>query len=175
MSKGAKKTKNTEKDIQEIDVGDALISWESWDRPPHERSKQWYIIASIIGVALIAWGIWQENYLFAIIVLMTAVILLFGQLKPSERMMVHITSLGVVFCDDFYPYEAIRDFSIVYKPPQVKLLYISFHKSWQPMISVPIEEANPNDLRESLLPYIFENLEREDEALTDTLRRVYKL
>lgn len=175
MSKGAKKTQKANEVVQEIDVGDALLSWESWNHPPHERSRRWYFIAAAIGVAFIVWAIWQENYLFAIIVLMTAVILLFGQIQPSERMMVHVTTLGIVFGDDFYPYDAMKDFSIVYQPPEVKNLYISFHKTWQPMISIPIEDANPNDLRESLLPYLFENLEREDETLTDTIRRVYKL
>ncbi len=175
MSKAKEKNKPQKEDHREIDVGDALLSWESWDNPPHERSRRWYLIAGGIGIALIVWAIWQENFLFAIIVLMTAVIVLFGQLKPSNRIMVHITSLGVVFGEDFYPYEEIRDFSIIYQPPHVRLLYISFNKAWQPTIAVPTEDADPNTLREVLLPYLFENLEREDETLTDSIRRVYKL
>jgi hypothetical protein len=170
----AKQKNNQAPAVQEIDVGNALLSWESWDRPPMERSKTWYAIAGTIGVLLIAWSIWQENYLFAIIVVMTAVILLFGQLIPPNRISVHITDLGVVYGDTFYPFEDLRDFSIVYKPP-VKTLYISFYKSIRPMIAVPIEDADPNALREALLPYVFENLEREEELLTDTIRRVYKL
>jgi len=35
--------------------------------------------------------------------------------------------------------------------------------------------VDPNAVRDSLLPYAFENLSREEEALTDMVKRLYKL
>ena len=69
----------------------------------------------------------------------------------------------------------IKEFALLYEPPIVKTLYVDFNSFWRPMVSIQLEDVDPNLVRESLLPYAYENLEREDETLTDMLRRMYKL
>ncbi len=169
------KIKDIEVDFEEVDVGDEIIGWDAWDSPPHERGILWYVIVGAIGLGLIVYAIFSANYLFAIIILMTAVIMIVAGLGESKRVNIHLTNLGIVFGEEFYQYQDIKDFSIAYNPPEVKLLYIDFHKIWRPLIAVPLEGTDPNIVREALLPYIFENLEREDEHLTDMMKRLYKL
>ena len=158
-----------------IDAGAPMMSWESWEFPRSERSKRWYITASVVGLFLILYAVFTANFIFGVIVLMFAVITLLQDLKKPARLPAHITSKGLVFGDDFYPFEEIRDFSLTYDPPTINTLYVSFHSRLQPMLSIGLEELNPNDVRATLLPFVFENLEREGESLTDVLRRVYKL
>ncbi|MBU0613731.1 hypothetical protein KJ766_00385 [Patescibacteria group bacterium] len=168
-----KKAKRPE--FEEIDVGDEIVSWQAWEFPKHERGTLWYVIVGSIGVSLIVYAVISANYLFAIIILMIAVILIITGLRKPEIVQVYLTNLGVVFGEEFYPYQEIKDFSIAYNPPEVKLLYIDFHKVWRPLVSIPLEDADPNEVREVLLPYAFENLEREEEHLTDMMKRLYKL
>lgn len=158
-----------------IDAGHVQVSWETWEYPPHERSLLWFIVAGILGAALLVYAIISANYLFAIIVLMMGVILLVNGLRHPDRVDVHITDQGVVVGDVFYGFGVIKDFSIIYEPPDVKVLYIDFNNMWQPLLAVPLEDIDPNAVRDSLLPYVFENLRREEETLTDTIRRLYKL
>lgn len=164
-----------EQDDELIDVGNALVSWETWEYPPHERSRTWYLIVGIIATCLLVYSIVTANYLFSIIVLMTGIIMLINGTRHPNREQVHITDMGVVIGDNFYDYKMIKEFALVYEPPIVKNLYIDFNNVLRPMISLDLEDTDPNLVRESLLPYVFENLEREDEALTDMLRRLYKL
>lgn len=158
-----------------IDAGVPMMSWESWEFPFVERSKRWYIIASAIGLFLILYAVFTANFIFGVIVLMFAVITLIQDLKKPNRIQVHITSKGLVFGEQFFSFEDIRDFSLAYDPPMLNNLYISFHGRFQPMLSISLEDLNPNEVRNTLLPFVFENLEREGESLTDVLRRVYKL
>lgn len=158
-----------------IDAGVPIMSWESWEFPLVERSKRWYILASFAGLFLILYAVFTANFIFGVIVLMFAVITLIQDLKKPNRVQVHITSKGLVFGDQFFAFADIRDFSLTYDPPTLNTLYVAFHGRLQPMLSIGLEELNPNDVRKTLLPYIFENLEREGESLTDVLRRVYKL
>jgi hypothetical protein len=158
-----------------IDAGDTQVAWEAWEYEPHERSLVWFIIAGIIGAVLLVYAISTANYLFAIIVLMMGVIMLIDGLRHPDRIDVHITDQGLVFGDQFYNFNMIKDFSIIYEPPDVKLLYVDFNNVWQPFLVVPLENVDPNVVRDNLLPYAFENLSREEEALTDMLRRMYKL
>lgn len=158
-----------------IDAGLPMMSWDSWEFPMVERSKRWYIVASAIGLFLILYAVFTANFIFGVIILMFAVITLIQDLKKPNRVEVHVTSKGIVFGDQFFSYDEIRDFSLTYDPPVINTLYLSFHSRLQPMLSIALEELNPNEVRRTLLPFVFENLEREGESLTDVLRRVYKM
>lgn len=158
-----------------IDAGDVLFSWETWEYPVTERSSRWYVIATTSGLACLLYAIFTANYIFAVIVVMFAVIIMMRDIKKPDRTHSYITTEGIVFSDKLYTYKEIRDFSITYDLPNIKNLYITFNSTFQPMLSIPIEEANPNLVRAALLPFVYENLGRDGETLTDTLRRVYKL
>lgn len=160
---------------QGIDAGDILFSWETWEFPPTERTGKWYAIATLSGLGCLVYAMFTANYIFAIIVVMFAVIVMMKDIRKPARTQTYITTEGVVFNDRLYTFRDLRDFSITYEPPTVKNLYLTFSSSLQPMLSIPLEDANPNLVRAALLPFVYENLARDGETLTDTLRRVYKL
>ncbi|HLD21202.1 MAG TPA: hypothetical protein VJB64_03855 [Patescibacteria group bacterium] len=159
----------------QINIGSPQLEWEVDEYPMHQRSKLWYILAAVIGVALIVYAISTANFLFAVIILMVGVITLLSSFVPPDRVPVLITNTGVVVSDMYYDFQAIKDFSIAYDPPHVKNLYFEFHSPWQPLLTVPLEDIDPNEIRDLLLPYCLENLQRVEENLTDVLRRLYKL
>ena len=158
-----------------VDAGDILFTWETWEYPPTERSGRWYAIAASAGLFCLIYAMFTANYIFAVIVVMFAVIIMMRDIRKPGRTQTYITTGGVVFADRLYTFKDIQDFSITYDPPQVKNLYLTFNRTSQPMLSIPLEDANPNLVRAALLPFVYENLARDGETLTDTLRRVYKL
>jgi hypothetical protein len=160
--------------VEEVEVGDALMSWETWEFPPHERSRVWFIVMGILCVVCLVYAFSSANFLFAVVILMFVVITMVNMIRKPQRLPVHVTTLGIVLGNEFFPYDDIKDFSIVYKPP-VKTLYLDFKNSWKPLTSIPLEEIDPNQLREQMLAFVFENLDRDDESLTDTIARLYKM
>lgn len=167
--------KNTSNEPTGIDAGEELYAWETWDKPPLPRSKWWYISAGVIAIGLVIYAVLTANYLFGLIILMIGITMLVIGMKEPRRVPVHITNLGVVFADEFYPFKDMKDFSIVYDPPEVKALYIDFKRITHPLVSIDLDEANPNAVRELLLQFVMENMDREEEHFSDVLRRVYKL
>ena len=155
--------------------GTEILSWQIDEYPDHERSRFWYIVGSLFSLGLIFYGLLTANFLFALIILMIDLIFLLSIFKKPERISVIISTTGILIGNGFYDYRLIKDFSIVYNPPQVKNLYLDFYSPWRPLISVPTEEIDPNQIREILLNFCMENFERNEETLTDLLRRVYKL
>ena len=164
-----------EAEAPQVNIGSAQLEWEVDEYPMHQRSKIWYILAAVAGVALIIYAIATANFLFAVIILMVGVITLLSSFVAPDRVPVIITNTGVVVSDLYYDFQSIRDFSIAYDPPHVKNLYFEFHSPWQPLLTVPLEDIDPNQVRDLLLPYCLENLHRVEENLTDVLRRLYKL
>jgi len=155
--------------------GNSLISWEVDEHVRHNRTLAWYIIVAVIGVGLIVYALLTANFLFAVIILLFGVISYLAGLRDSERVQVHITDNGALFGAAFYPYKNIKDFAIIYEPPEVKVLYLDFHSGLHPMMSIPLEDTDPNHVRECLLPYVKEDLKRKEETLTDLVSRLYKL
>jgi len=155
--------------------GNPLLVWQVDAFPYFERSKLWYILATILGALCIVYAIATANFLFALIVLITGVIILITSFRKSERMDVIVTELGMVIGEAFYPFKEIKDFSVVYDPPTVKTLYLGFSSVLRPLLSIPLEEMDPNAVREHLSNFCKENTERNAESLTDSMRRVYKL
>ena len=102
--------------------GQHLIGWEVDEYRRHDRPFRWYITITVIGVALILYALLTANFLFAIIILLFGVISFLAGLREPERVDVHITNNGAVLGQSFYPYKEIKDFSIVYEPPEVKVL-----------------------------------------------------
>ncbi len=164
-----------EEQIQPPTFGRALVSWETWEYPKHDRSPLWYLIAGVIAVLLILYALLTASFPFAVIILMTGIIIFLSHLHEPERIMIHVTTNGIIMGRHFYAYKEIRDFSVVYNPPQAKLLYLDFTGRLHPMTSIPLEEVNPNEVREALLPYAIENLQRDEETLTDVLARIFRI
>lgn len=158
-----------------VDVGRVLLAWETWEFPPVERSTKWYVLAGLIGLGMLIFAMLTRNFVFALIIIMFAVIMLMRDLRKPERVRVALTSEGVVFNNEFYPYGDIKDFSVIYEPPAVSNLYLGFNGRFSPLVSIPLDDSDPNEVRSQLLPFVFENLDRDGESLTDILGRVYKL
>jgi len=157
------------------EYGKILATWQVDEFPNHDRSRVWYALGAIIAVGLIVYAIFTANFLFAVIILLAGLVTMLSTFKPPEKLDVAITSTGVIVGDHYHPFKEIKDFSIAYEPPVVKLLYFDFVSPWTPLISIPLEDNDPNYVRECLLPFCLENLERSEETLTDYVRRLYKL
>ncbi len=157
------------------DYGTPLLSWQVDEYQRVERSARWYLIAGVIAVALIVYAVATANFLFAVIILMAGVVTLVTSFTAPRRIDVVITDQGVAIGERFYEYKKLRDFSLAYQPPEIKILYLDFASPLNPLLSIPLEETDPNDVRDALLGYCRENLDRTEETLTDRLRRVYKL
>jgi len=165
----------TQESLESVDIGEPILEWEVDEFMRHERSRAWYILAALAGAAFIVYAVVTANFLFAVIILMIGVITLLTTFKEPERVSIAITTTGILVENTYYDYDAVRNFSIVYQPPDVALLYVDFHSRWHPMLSIPLEQMDPNDVREALRLFCAEDLSRVEERLTDVARRMYKL
>lgn len=165
----------TESDSAIPYYGEPVLAWEVDEYPRVERSRRWYVLASLVATALIIYAVVTANFLFAVIVLMIGVITLATSFSEPTRVEVIFTTLGMVVGSRFYEYRAIKDFSLAYNPPLVKNLYVTFTSPLTPFLSIPLEDTDPNEIREHLMAYCQENLDRTEESLTDRLQRMYKL
>ncbi len=152
-----------------------LVAWAIPEYVKHERGWKWYLVAGILGVALVLWGVFTANFLFAIIIVMAGLIMFLTSQREPEQVPFAVTVGGIFIGDHYHPYYEFRNFSILYEPPHLKCLYLVSEKRVRPLIKIPLEDTDPVIVRDTLLQFLPEDLQRVEESLTEMIARVYKL
>jgi hypothetical protein len=158
------------------ELGKKIINWIIPEYDKHERTKRWYIISAIVGLFFIIYSFFSGNFLFAAIVIIGALVIMIHDGQEPIKIDFSITDEGLIVGKKFYDYDFIKDFSIVYKPNQnIKNLYFEFKNVVRPRLSIPLGNMNPLPIRENLLKYLPEDLERTDQPLSEALAKMFKL
>ena len=177
-----------------VDYGQILASWQFPEYVKHERSLKWYvfffiilatiILVSIVGLDItffkIAGGpfaltIDKGNYLFVILIVLFLILYFYYERKAIENVSIFLTEDGVVINNKLIEYNSLDHFYLVYYPPKIKNLYLQPKNILRPVIVVPLENENPIEIREILLRYLQENLEKEEMPASESLSKVLKL
>ncbi len=160
--------------IEGEDLGKILFKWQFPEFPKYDRKRGWYIWGGIIIFVFIIYSIITSNFLFALItVIFTLTIMLFRQSENTVDF--KITEDGIVVNSKFYEYKEIKNFYIIYEPPEVKNLYFEPKSLLSPRIPINLEDQNPVLIRKTLLQYLDEDLDRENEPTSDQFSRLFKL
>ena len=160
----------------EENYGEELLSWEMPEYTTYQRGKLWYVLAVVVSCGLIAYALYDHNYLFALIIVMFLVISIINNIKKPDNLDVVITTMGIGIGEKFYNFEVFHSFSVIYKPTEdLKMLYLEFGSILRPRVSVPLQDINPLKVREILINRISEDLERTDEPNTDFFSKKLKL
>ena len=152
------------------------IAWKIPEYEKHEKNRNWYIIAAVIALALITYAIFTRNYLFALIIVIIAFIIITRDSQDPLVVIFSLESTGVRLGQSFYSYDTFKDFSVVFRPnDNIKGLYLNFKNTLRPHLSIPLKEASPVEVRNYLLRFLVEDLERNDAPLSEGLSKVLKL
>jgi len=157
------------------DHGQSLAKWNFPEFIKTERSKSWYFVAFVIFAFLLIYALVTVNFLFAVIIIISAIIIVMRNRTEPEQVTVELTEDGLAVDNKFYDYDAVRYFYILYKPPELKNLYFEFKAVTKPRLIVPLENQNPLEIRDILNQYLTENLEKEEEPASEALRKLFKL
>lgn len=161
---------------ENLDFGQELMSWEIPEYDKHERTTGWYIMAGLICLGLMIYGFYTANYLFVIIIFLFVGLNVINYFRQPDLLEFIITTEGIIIGTNFYDFDDIKDFSVIYKPSRnVRTLYLNFKSILRPRLSIPLADVNPVDVREHLIKYLAEDLERTDEANSDYIAKKLKL
>lgn len=160
---------------ENVNIGNIIYEWWVREYEQHDRSRRWYIVSGLIGLALIVFALFTANYIFAVLIVLFAIVLYLHELQEPLEVYFAITDVGIVLGRKFYRFSELSNFWIIYNPPEVKSLYFTLGNVLKHRLQVPLTEVNPVELREYLMQYLEEDLSQEDEPASDKLARVFKI
>lgn len=162
-------------------VEDAVIKSQDrfvWEAPAYlkfDRGPAWYFVMALTAVALMAYAVWTANFLFAFIILLMGILLLLVGNKEPENILVQVGDNGVVWNGRLLLFQDLDQFSIVYQPPFLKVLYIEAKSPVVPRLRVELEAQDPIALRNHLRQYLKEDMDLQSEHISDIVARLLRL
>lgn len=160
---------------QQTDLGKQLLGWRFPEYPDRQRSLASWFFLLLAGVLLLIIAVSTGNFLFAVIIILAAIIYILQQRVKAQLVPFGIHEDGIAVGKDRYPYRDIDRFWIVYKPGEAQMLYFHFRSTVRPYLAIPLVDQNPLKVRDILGTYLFEDLEKEDEPVTEEIARHLKI
>lgn len=154
-------------------TGESLYQWTVVEYENHVRGTFWHVLMISLGIILVIYALATDNFLFAIIIILSAIILFLQSAVEPARVPVSITDLGVVIGDRFYNYNEFRAFYMIYNQ-ETQTLFFETKSSLRPDLRIAIGEQDPIEIRDTLQEVLDEDLEKE-EPLSDRAARNWKI
>ncbi len=152
------------------------ISWTVSEYESHAKNNTWYIIAGIIAISSIVYAYFTNNYMFILIIIITAFLLILREKDNIESININLTPEGIFVGQKFYDYDEFKDFLVLYKPQQdIKNLYLEFNSGIKQRVSISLENMDPSQVRNYLLKYLHEDSERVGIPVSEKLTKFLKL
>jgi hypothetical protein len=153
-----------------------IMGWDVDERTHYDRDRRWYLIAGFVAGAMLILAILTMNYLFAVIIILTAIVYIYNHGQAPLKVRFSVTDEGVRYGSRFYDFDDLKDFSIVYKPKLgINNLYFEVQGFFQQRLSIPLGPENPLPIRQKLLQYLPEDKDRTEIPLSEALARMLRL
>ena len=165
----------SEKTSEEKELTEVIFSWRFPEYVQYHKNIWWYVISLVILAALVVWQIMVNDVTFAIFLVLFYLITLLYENRSPEMLLFAITPDGVKVGKNFHFYREFSHFYVIYQEQGVKNLYLEFRNVLRGRIIVPLDGQNAVAVREYLLNYLREDLDRESEPASEQLRRWLRL
>jgi hypothetical protein len=129
---------------------DPRISWSIEEYAYREKGPDWYWALGVIAIAGAAIAVITDNPLFAIFIILGAIILGFYAHRKPDILDVSISDEGITIKNYLYPYEKIKGFAVD-EHELGNFLLIESDRAIVPIISIPIPEGLDGDALTELL------------------------
>lgn len=127
------------------------ISWHALEYKKREKTADWYWAVGIIAISIAVISIFMHNILFAILIIIAVSTLVMFAVREPKIIHIELSDKGVRLDKQLYPYVSLEAFWVDASEEKEERIILKSKKTVMPLIIVPIEEYNHEDVRSFLL------------------------
>jgi len=133
------------------------LEWSALEYEEKTRSTDWFWALGVIVIAISITAIIYNNYFFAMLVILSGILLGFFAIKKPEMVSYELNTKGLKIKTRIFPYDTIKSFFVQTTPKSI--LFIKSARMFMPILSIPIQ----NDLAEEIKSIMLSNNVKEEE------------
>ena len=141
------------------------ISWQIEERQTNLNNSQWLWALTIVGFAIVVFGVLFKNYLLIVIVALAAFIIYMSKNKKPEMHDFRLDSEGIAIDGKLYSYENFESFWIF---PDDEIAFRRKHHL-MPLLIIPFHSREELEVRKILENRLPES--EEEESFLDLLQK----
>lgn len=135
------------------------LSWKVYDRIEQQHSPDWYWAVGIIAFSLMVTSILLDNILFAILIVLSTIVLFLRTLQKPQLISYELTNRGIWINKEFTSFVSFDSFWVTEEEP-AKLI-IKSKGLLTPLLIIPLDTVDPQIVRDFLQDYIPEEEHHE--------------
>lgn len=148
-----------------------LLAWEALEFEPDAGQSVLQITLGALLLIGAAVAIIFRSYLLGLFLVIAAGLVASYAFRKPRSLSLAITGRGVKIENRIYEFRELKSFRIAYDPPLSRDLILESKKTFVPTIRIPLGDADPLRIRETLLRFLPE-VEREDSLLDIISKRL---
>lgn len=131
----------------------------SWNAPEHthtDKGNDWFWALGIIAVSGAVVALLFKNFLFALLIVIGAFTMALLAARPPRTLQFTLTERGILIDDALYPYQMLVAFWIQEHQDDHPLLIVDSRRFLTPHLLIPLDDVDPEEIREYLLEHLKE-------------------
>ena len=150
------------------------LKWPIPEHPQYERGFMWYAAAAVLGVVFLIYCIINNNFLFAIIIVLGVLLSLASSWKKPELIEFRLARDGVSVGEIFYPLQAFQGYWTA-QEDGANNLGLDLKNWLKTDLYVPVKNFPMAEVEKFVAKFLKKNNERKEEPLSYFLARKLKI
>ncbi|MEI6528087.1 MAG: hypothetical protein WCO10_00220 [bacterium] len=136
-------------------MGNESLHWQAPEYHHYERSVDWFWAVGIITICIVILSFMYGNSLFGILILLSVFMLIYFVRREPGLVDYDLANMGITIGNELHPYQTLEAFWVELRHGNPTLI-IQSKKKLQPLISIPLNGANPDEVHAFLSQYLDE-------------------
>lgn len=151
--------------ILDMESENVRLTWQAHEYEWKERSVDWFWTVGLVGVAALVLAILVHDTLFGILIFCSFGFLAYLSIRKPDILTVTLTDKSITIGENVMPFKTLKQFYIVTETNTPSLLLMT-NRFFIPMITVPLENVDPAEVRAILVQSVEEKEMQESRSHT---------
>ena len=122
-----------------------IVNWEAKEYIPHEKKAGWYVGLVLVCLALIALSIFLGSWTFAILVVLSGVVLVLYSVRAPRVLHYSLTNKGLSEGNKLYSYDEYKSFGVL-KEGENYAIILTPRKRFSPGVKVYFPQESGEEI-----------------------------
>lgn len=156
---------------------ETIIEWQAPEFNYVEKEPIWFLSMGLFATLFVIYAIWQQNLLFAIFIIISAVVLIYWAKEKPKTLQFTLNSEGITISDyNSYTWNSLQNFALIkshIEHDHLAELIVKRIDKFNPYVKIHVPVERASEIREYLLKHIKEE-ENYMETYSDAIQRLIK-
>ncbi len=161
---------NKQMDFGQKPIKEQSITWISPEFVRYPKTKNWYIVISIIGLVLAGLFVWLKNYMATAICILAPTVFFIMSREKIKKRTCTLDKNGLTIDEKIYSFDELKSFWIV-DADLASTLYLETTRKFRAPITIYLAKVDQEKIRSFLSQFIAEQKGKQ-ETSQDKISRI---